>query len=118
MRTHNRGDERLPERFLEGVFRQVEFSGHSDDDAFLAGFYRKLKQGLRVEPQTLGVWCWKIAPVTGIASFLLCLTFILGQPGEVVAPEEGEEQVFTLLSENLEGDTIVEVILHEEGRER
>ena len=117
MRSNDRGDEKLLERFLEGVFRQVEFTGHSDDDAFLAGIYRKLKQGLRVEPQTLGVWCWKIAPVTGIASFLLCLTFIFGQPGAVVASEEGEEQVFTLLSENLEGDTIVEVILHEEGRE-
>ena len=117
MRTNNRDDETRLERFLEGVFRRVEFTGHSDDDAFLAGIYRKLKQGLRVEPQTLGVWCWKIAPVTGIASFLLCLTFVFGQPGAIVAPAEGDEQVFTLLSENLEGDTIVEVILHEEGKE-
>ena len=117
MRVNDRGDEKLLERFLEGVFRQVEFNGHSDDDAFLAGFYRKLKQGLRVERQTLGVWCWKIAPVTGIASLLLGLTFIFGQPGAVVVPEQGDEQVFTLLSENLERDTIVEVILHEEGRE-
>ena len=117
MRANNRGDVKLLERFLERVFRGVEFSGHSDDDAFLAGFYRKLKQGVRVEPQTLGVWCWKIAPVTGIASFLLGLTLVFGQPGAVVAPEQGEEQVFTLLSENLEGDTIVELILDEEGRE-
>ena len=118
MRANNRGAEKLLERFLARVFRQVEFIGHSDDDAFLAGFYRKLKQGLRVEPQTLGVWCWKIAPVTGIASFLLCLTFIFSQPGAAVAPEEGQEQVFTLLSESLEGDSIVEVILHEGGGER
>jgi hypothetical protein len=58
-----------------------------------------------------------MAPVTAVASFLLCLTFIFGQPAPVVAPEQGEEQVFTLLSENLEGDTIVELILHEGGRE-
>ena len=117
MPANNRGDEKLLERFLERVLGAVEFSGDSDDTAFLAGFYRKLKQGVRVEPQTLGVWCWKMAPVSAVASFLLCLTFIFGQPAPVVAPEQGEEQVFTLLSENLEGDTIVELILHEGRRE-
>jgi len=117
MPANNRGDEKLLERFLERVLGAVEFSGDSDDAAFLAGFYRKLKQGVRVEPQTLGVWCWKMAPVSAVASFLLCLTFIFGQPAPVVAPEQGEEQVFTLLSENLEGDTIVELILHEGRRE-
>ena len=117
MPANNRGDEKLLERFLERVLGAVEFSGDSDDAAFLAGFYRKLKQGVRVQPQTLGVWCWKMAPVTAVASFFLCLTFIFGQPAPVVAPEQGEEQVFTLLSENLEGDTIVELILHEGGRE-
>ena len=117
MPANNRGDEKRLERFLERVLGAVEFSGYSDDDAFLAGFYRKLKQGVRVEPQTLGVWCWKMAPVSAVASFLLCLTFIFGQPAPVVAPEQGEEQVFTLLSENLEGDTIVELILHEGRRE-
>ena len=117
MPANNRGDEKLLERFLERVLGAVEFSGDSDDAAFLAGFYRKLKQGVRVEPQTLGVWCWKMAPVSAVASFLLCLTFIFGQPAPVVAPEQGEEQVFTLLSANLEGDTIVELILHEGRRE-
>ena len=118
MPANNRGAEKLLERFLERVLGPVELDDDSGDDAFLSGFYRKLKQGVRVEPQTLGVWCWKIAPLTGVASFLLCLTFVFGQPDVVVAPEQGEEQVFTLLSENLEGDTIVELILQEEGREQ
>ncbi len=117
MHADNRGDEKLLERFLERVFRRVEFSAHSDDDIFLGGFYRKLEEGLRIEPQTLGVWCWRIAPVTGVASLLLCLAFVFGRPAAVVPPEAGEEQVFTLLSESLEGDTIVEVILHQGGSE-
>jgi len=118
MPANNRACERLLDRFLERVLGTVAFSGQGDDEAFLAGFYGKLKQGVRVEPQTLGSWCWKIAPVTGVASFLLFLTLVFGQPGAVVPPGPGEEQVSTLLSENLEGDTIVELILYEEGREK
>jgi hypothetical protein len=114
MRARNREDEKRVERFLK-VLRNVEFRGPSDDEQFLSGFYEKLRQGLGVEPLSLGAWCWKMAPVTGLASLLFCLTFLFGFDRAAAAPDEpGEAQVLTLLSESLEGDTIVELILHED----
>ncbi len=103
------------ELFLERVFRQVKFSEHSEDETFLVGFYQKLREGVRIEPQTLGVWCWRLAPVTGICSFLMCLTLLVGYQSAGPTIPDGDDEVVVLLSENLEGDTIVEAILHAEG---
>ncbi len=117
MPANNRRQERQLELFLERIFSQVKFPGHSDDEVFLEGFYQKLREGVRFEPQTLGAWCWRLAPVTGIASFLLCLTLVAGHQFDRAAGPEGEDDVVALLSESPEGDAIVESILHAEGGE-
>lgn len=117
MPTQKQETEQRVELFLERVFRQVKFPEHSEDETFLAGFYEKLREGVRIEPQTLGVWCWRLAPATGLASCLMCLTLVAGyQSARTTILDDGDDEAVVLLSENLGGASMVEAILHAEVR--
>ena len=117
MRAKKQEPEQQVELFLERVFRQEKFPEHSEDETFLAGFYQKLREGVRIEPQTLGVWCWRLAPATGLASFLMCLTLVVSyQSARTIIPDDGADEVVVLLHEHLEGASMVEVILQAEVR--